>query len=126
MSVMPGETLRVSNPFTTIFVLHNEGQFPMYEIDFDCTANDVQYANDVRAINNSGMASPHTVARLEANARTSTPCYLPLSFGKPLVVEVTVSVSYRPSFFPFKRTAKFRFVARPNDRGGYSWMPMSQ
>lgn len=119
MSVTPGETLRTSNPFTTVFVLHNEGQFPMYGIDFDCTANNVLYANNVRAINNTGKASPFTVPRLEANAKTSTPCYLPIDLGKPLMAEVTVSVSYRPSFFPFRRTARFRFIARPNDRGGY-------
>jgi hypothetical protein len=126
MSVTPGETLKTSDPFTTMFVLHNEGQFAMYDVTFGCLLNDVVYPNRTRAMENYVTDEPYNVSMLEANARTSTPCYLPLLPTPPLSVELTVIVSYRPSFFPFHRTSQFRFLARPNDRGGFSWTPMGK
>ena len=72
MSVTPGESLSASNPFSTMFVLHNEGQFAMHNINFSCVANKVVYPKNIRFTENIGSAEPFTVTRLEANVRTST------------------------------------------------------
>ena len=126
MSVSPGETLKASDPFTTIFVLHNEGQFPMYDIRFGCLVNAVNYPNDFTVKETLIYAPSLVVNRLDANARTSTLCDLGVQAGDPQKVDLTVLISYRPSFFPFSRSANFRFVAIPNDRGGFSWTPMGE
>ena len=129
MSVTPGETLKASDPFTTIFVLHNEGQFSMYDIEFGCLVHDVLYPNQkgipVSQVSAHMPSKSFNVPQLEANGRTSTPCWMPALLTAPESVDISILVSYRPGFSPFRRRNAFRFIARPNDKGGYSLTPMS-
>lgn len=125
ISVSPGETLKEFDPFATMFILNNEGQFAINDVKFLCILNHVSYPNDLRIDQSAGDDAEFNVPVLEANAKTSTPCYLPVSFGPPSVVDVTITVSYRPSFYPFRKVGYFRFVAQRKDNGSYLWVPMT-
>ena len=48
MSVTPGEARNQSDPFSTMFVFHNEGQFPMHDITFSCKAHAIGYDSGVQ------------------------------------------------------------------------------
>jgi hypothetical protein len=123
LSVAPGPTLKDSNPFTSMFVLQNDGQFSLYAIQFSCTSNTVKTANHIQFERMLGSTQSYDVAELAANDRTSTPCFVGYeSSGPVLSADITLNVSYRPSFSPFRRSKHFRFTATRKDDGTYAWI----
>ncbi|HKV36587.1 MAG TPA: hypothetical protein VJP89_19755 [Pyrinomonadaceae bacterium] len=123
MSVSPGETLKASDPLATMFVLHNEGQFAVHDIKFLCFLNRISYLDGTIVEYSMGNNAEFNVLRLDGNGKTSTPCYVPVK-AQPVSADVTIIVSYRPSFYPFEKHQNFRFVAQWKDEGGFVWVPM--
>ncbi len=128
LSVTPGQTLKEINPMATMFILRNEGQFSIYDIEFSCWLNSVKWENDVSIEQGRGSTDAFNIRELEGNAETSSPCFISMyNPHRAVSVDVTLVVSYRPSFYPFHKERQFRFIAWPNEPGkGYSWTPMSK
>jgi len=127
ISITPGATLKNSDPFATMFILQNDGQFSIYDIEFSCVLNDVKYGNNVELSKILSHIGTFNVPILDANAKTSTPCYLSFGTSHPAMrADVTLFVSYRPSFYPFRRTKSFRYFATLKDDNTYAWIPMAE
>jgi len=79
------------------------------------------------AIGNRDHVS-YDVPQLGPNAKTSAPCSFSVRFigGSFEYVDVSLVVSYKPSFYPFRRSEEFRYVARRRSDGTYAWTPMAQ
>jgi hypothetical protein len=110
VSVTPGATVNDANPFATMFVLHNEGAFPIYNLKFGCRINKAESSARVAVIANSESRSGFTLRQLDANARTSSQCHPMVSLNAQYdSADVSITASYRPSFSLFRKTQYFRF-----------------
>lgn len=127
LSVEPGATLKASDPFTTIFTLHNEGQFSVYDVQFECSIDEVLYPNNITAQDNVVTTDAFDIPELASNAKTSSPCYFPIEVSFDIItVTVSLRISYRPSFYPLRRTETFTFTGKPKTDGGYAWIPLAR
>lgn len=127
LSVTPGVTLKDSDPFKTMFILQNDGQFPVYDVEFSCLTNFVKYPKGNKVTQLYERSETFDIPKLGANEKTSTPClfdvyvYLP-----PITADISLTVKYRPGFYPFHKTQHFRFLAARRDDGSYVWMPIAK
>jgi len=124
LSVTPRETLNETDPFTTVFVLQNDGQLPVYDVTFVCLENRVTFT-DGNSIENTAVSTPFfNVPVLGANAKTSAQCHPANRFGVHPVLnaDIGLSISYRPSFFPFHRVQVFHYTALPTSNHTWAWV----
>lgn len=126
LSLTPGDTLKDSDPFAVTFVLHNEGQFPVYDVRFICTVNSAK-GNRVTLEEMSMERRQLSVPELKANSRTSFPCQIPVAFSPAPIIEsvdLTLSVSYIPKFYLYRIDDRFDYIGSRKDDGSYAWIPI--
>jgi hypothetical protein len=133
VSVMPGPILKISDPFiadpfTATFTLSNEGAFSIYDLHFSCIHNRI-VVNDATGLvtvgNTRGIdeVNNYDVKEVRASEKTTTTCYFPpWSVRK---ADVSIEVTYRPSFSLWRKTQLFRFVTELQNDGSYQWLPLA-
>lgn len=127
VSVAPSETLPQSDPVINMFILKNEGQFSINSVEFGCVINRAEYEDNLVFTENLVGIDEFNVPYLDGSGETSAACYLPGKiYPKLKTLILTVVVSYRPSFFPFRREKRFTFLARPKEDGSFVWYPMAK
>lgn len=123
LTVTPGQTLKESDPFATMFILENTGEFSIYDVQFDCVAHNIEYAEGVSITDSLFSTRQFDVLELHSHDKTSSPCYLgAMKFRQPVLkADVLLTVSYRPSFSPFHTWKQFHYLAVRRDDGTYLW-----
>jgi hypothetical protein len=135
ISVTPGPILKtddpfIADPFTTTFTLSNDGPFSIYDLEFSCLHNRVD-VNDptgpVSMINTRGTDEVNNynvkVKEVRASEKTTTACYFPP--WNVRAADVSIEVTYRPSFSFWRKTQLFRFVTKIQSDGSYQWLPLA-
>ena len=126
LRVTPGTTIKDSDPFATMFILENEGEFPLYDIKFSCLTHFAETSKQQEAADILGHVDTFNVTELDGHKQTSSPCIVGIKTSDVFTyVNVSLRISYRPSFLPFRRTATYRYEARRKEDGTYAWTPKS-
>lgn len=127
LSVTPGGSLKDKDPFKTMFILQNDGQFPVYDVTFSCFTNAVKYPNSISVEEHQETYETFDIPKLEANAQTSAPCSFDVHIPFAVITaDISLTIKYRPSFYPFYKTQHFRFLAARKDDGSYLWSPIAK
>lgn len=124
VSVTPGQTLKDSDPFATMFTLQNEGEFTLYNVKFSCLIDTSGFENRTYKVAGNFANDPSfDVPELASGVKTNAPCYAGFDLNSPVThADATLIVSYRPSFYPFRKTSQFHYRAYQKPDKSYAWV----
>jgi hypothetical protein len=122
ISVYPGISLDLRNPFQTPFMIKNDGYLPLYNIKYSLIAERMELVNGTTFINSGGSIN-NTVDKLSPNK--SSALFMNRIFAMPpnfvKYARVFIHVTYRPFLMPFTFTEHIRFKTEINANGEYVW-----
>jgi hypothetical protein len=128
VNINPTVRLDLNDPFSTLFVITNEGAFSIHNVQFSCHMNDVEVRNyHLLVTDQPAPVDPPGEPSIEAHNSQDVTCFFgamgmkigtPRNSPRPIynVADITLSVSYRPSFW-WRRTKSQRFIARTDGHG---------
>jgi hypothetical protein len=131
ISVSQSQPLDVNEPFSTPFIVSNDGPLPLMNVRFACAINALRDSkgDNVTVGNQKGLGPEITVPQLISDEispgeRSTVPCANPFRFPTPLASgDVAIVVRFRIgyTFLPSKRIS--RFVTFKATDGHLYWYP---
>jgi hypothetical protein len=104
------------------FILKNEGQFSIHNIETTCAINHAQDVSEGFIMSGIMFDSlTDNFKEIGSGEEVNVRCRDPN--GQINVADVIISITYRPSFTFGRRTKRSRFVTRPAADGKMQWMP---
>ena len=124
ISVVQNQPLNVSDPFSTPFILSNDGPLGVNELEFSCLVFKVDQTGGggvTGAETSMGLAAK----RMEPGERATIPCsLLPFALTSPLKSgDVAVRIIFRPDFVFWRKSRAFRFITFHASDGHLYWYP---
>jgi hypothetical protein len=128
VTINPTVRLNASDPFSTLFVITNEGEFSIVNVKFFCHMNYVEVRNYRFLVTDQpAPIDPTSEPNIEAHNSQDVTCFFgamgtkivaPPNGPRPIYnyADITLSVSYRPYFW-WSRTKSQRFIARTDGNG---------
>jgi hypothetical protein len=116
--VEPYVQLNPGSPFTERFKVSNDGNLDINDLKFECfisLRSETNSVKDLRAWNNLLDADPPYVKTIVASGTTTIGCPIDRMLGienekQYHAAELTFSVKFTPSMYPWKKQACFGFV----------------
>jgi hypothetical protein len=128
ISVSSSEALNPSDPFSTPFVISNDGYLPIKETLFSCGFRNVSYtAVDIdfsKGVESQYAAPP--IPTIGGGEKTTAWCFNPTEtgmFGDIEQAEVDIVIRYRPAWLPWGQEKRARFLAVSGKDGKLYWLP---
>lgn len=128
VSVRPEGRLDPQNPFSTPFVISNSGLTGINEITFLCrlrhATND--QGGKVIAYNKGGRLAGFKISQI-ASGESAT-VRLPFAWigGTTVSADFDFVLEYRPSYYPLRKEATFRFATARQQDGTLVWLPRAK
>ena len=133
LSVYNASALNPSDPFSTPFILSNDGMLDIYSIEYSCAGNFIE--TESHNIVSDVEATHWTPGRqiLSPAEKDSFPCGLKGAVEAlgvfPMVsiktADITLNISFRPRFIVWKQTKSFRFITARTSDNQLQWLPKS-
>lgn len=124
LSVSQDRPLDVNNPFSTPFVVSNDGPLGINDLRFSC------FFFNLENTAGGGLTNVETnmflgSKRMEPGERATVPCdTMPLVLPGPFVsADIAVKVSFRPDFVWRRKPRAFRFITYHASDGHLYWYP---
>jgi len=127
LSISPGESLDPYEPFSTPFVIKNDGYLPLFNVNYSVTINKMENINhnlqfeDVKTTVNSIKSIP----KLSPNK--STAIFIDKNISVPpkfiKYAEIDINVTYKPYIIPYTFTENVRFKMATKTNNEYFWLP---
>jgi hypothetical protein len=130
VSVTNFTSTNLSDPFSSRFLVSNEGPFSIYDVTYDCMSVHVRSALDgipMPEIENLTTV-PRPLSEIRARSQYSVLCQFPLDtpgvkFEEGALLEIRVS--YTPRFEPWARKKGGQMFVLKFDHEGHSvWLPI--
>jgi len=122
ISVYPGTSLNLRNPFQTPFMIKNDGYLPLYSIKYSLIAEKMELVNG-STFTNSGGTTGNIIGKLSPNK--SSALFMNRIFSMPpdsvKYAHIFVHVTYKPYLVPFTFTESIRFKTERKTNGEYVW-----
>jgi hypothetical protein len=123
LSIAPSLKFDLADPLKDTFLMTNEGNFSIYDINLSYSLKNVQYSNDCSAGDN---AVESNISIKELLSHESETIILPqtaivLMKNSVQYADVYFNVSFRPSFWPFCKTQSLRFSTIKDAYGILVW-----
>jgi hypothetical protein len=123
ISVEQPELLDISNPFSTPFILSNDGPLGLNDVDFSCGLNQIENTLHTK-VHDSRVTGIARIIRMEPGEKASVPCEFPFGPGPPLIsADITMIVKFRPDFVFQRKSRYFRFMTAAAKDGTLRWFP---
>jgi hypothetical protein len=126
VSVVQTLPLNPIDPFSTPFIVSNEGPFGINGIEIVCH---LKYVESEHAhFNDFNVWAYGLNQQLDPGQRDSADCIFSDVFGLPhgdivTTADITMKARFRPDFLPWKQNRYFRFVAQKGSDGHLYWFP---
>lgn len=118
LSVSTNGSLRASDPFGTVFVLSNDGLFPIRHVSALCRLDTFTIVDTGSTMAGTSLGTPEAINMeiLSPSKKLTLPCSHSIIHGyKHFKGDMTIEVSYQPEFLPFK-TSLQQFPFHLNSR----------
>ncbi len=128
ISVWQTQPLNPADPFSTPFIVSNDGPLGINLVKFSCLLLNVETANRNRFINVRLSSESLTVIGMEPGEKATVPCIFRQSIGLSdsdtiQTADVVIIVEFRPDFVLWRRTRRLRFVTLRSSDGNLYWYP---
>jgi hypothetical protein len=124
VGVSPATSLDLRDPFSTPFVLSNDGQVGINNIDFTCKLLSVKTKTLV--FDNLDFSSSSQISAMEPGEKSSVTCAFRRAFemSEPVVsADIVISATFRPDYVPWSVKRELRFVAARDVTDILHWFP---
>jgi len=126
VSVSSNESLDPSTPFSSPFIVSNEGLLSIYDVEFQCDIKNVEATNNIKLGGFSTMRPVKVIPIINPAGKETTQCarnsFAPAS-GKFENADISIVVNFRLFWIPLSLTRKFRFVTEKDKSGQLHWFP---
>jgi len=110
-----------SKVFSSPFTVENKGILPIYDIEFSCLLNNVEW-QDGSVMNVRTRTKADPIKRISAGEATTIFCR-PLPYKTVIKgANIEVEVKYRPAYLPWSKRASFRFGTIKGSDGSLHWI----
>lgn len=128
VSMHPGERIDEKNPFTTQFVVTNEGWFAVRDVTSNCYYGDVQTSHNV-GVFAWGLPNVETFDSIEPHKSVTIACRQALGgfghgTGDITKATIALTVNYNPEFW-WKRSERYGFKVLVDTKNIAHWEPFS-
>jgi len=128
VSMRPDERADERNPFSTQFVVTNEGYFTVRDVTSNCYYGDVQTSHNV-GVMGWGLPNVLTFDSIEPHKSSTIECRQAIGgfgHGAGDVTRATISltISYNPDFW-WKRSERYGFRGLVDTKNVMHWEPFS-
>ena len=124
VSVSVEGSLHPRNPLGTVFAITNEGIFSVNDILVACGHFNV-VGNGFSIVGPGNIIFPESRAKeLSPGHKMTLPCANAVGFTAPVnfrSAEMTITATFRPSFWPLNKTEVFPWKAERTDTGEWIW-----
>ena len=126
ISVSPAITLDPKDPFSTPFILSNDGALPVYSIQIGCWYDHIRWASgfDFSMTNGELRDESAFLKSLGPGRRTTIEFSHAFTWDKSIPIisaDVTIAVHYRPMFLPWEKAATYHFQIKKTSSGELLW-----
>ena len=133
LSVYQSSALDVSNPFSNPFIISNDGMLDIHSIEYSCISNFIETEShiilkDVSAENwipGRQILSPSEKDSFSCPLKNAMKQSLGLRVLPIKTADITLEISFRPSWAVWKQTKSFRFIAARTSDNQLQWLPKS-
>ncbi|HEV8157567.1 MAG TPA: hypothetical protein VGP58_00940 [Pyrinomonadaceae bacterium] len=126
VSVFSNESLDPLTPFSSPFIVSNDGFFPIYDVKFQCDLTNVGATNNIKISDFSTQENANTISVIKPADKETTQCarglFAPAS-GQFEKADVSIVLSFQAYWIPSSQTKKFRFVTQKDKSGQLHWFP---
>lgn len=113
--------------FSTPFTILNDGYLIARNVQATCFVSDAKDINDNHFAGGMAFTDTQTqdIGDLHAKESATLPCAFASTFVTAPIASanITIDVSYRPQWYPWHITKRFRFVTTPGADGQLHWLP---
>jgi hypothetical protein len=125
VSIDPYVSLNPKEPLETRFVLANQGPYSIQTVQYTCEFPGIRLPGvnpDINVVGTDLVAFEEK--EIDARGKISLRCESPMemTFGSTM----QISVSYRPSFWPWRKTGGAAFAFKRDDSGNAVWLPIGR
>jgi len=121
--VSPSSPLRPQDPLSTMFTISNEGTLAIYDVHASCHVNILRGVNSLTIAGVGGSGGSNEAEEIEPGDKITLPCFqrTVVSTQQWTEGDVDITVSYRPSFYPWHQERKIKFRGERGADGGLHW-----
>ena len=126
ITVVEGVPLNSADPFSTPFVVSNDGPLGVSSFDFDCIVENLT-AKGGNNVQETHVTGPKLrTSRMEVGERAMAFCPLnsAIEVGPIQSASIKMSASFRPDWVFWRDTRRFRFATIADPNGTLRWMPV--
>jgi hypothetical protein len=128
VSVRPEGRLEPQNPFSTPFVINNSGLTSINDVTFVCRLRHAINDKGGKIIAYEKGVRPFGFKISQITPGESSTVGLPFTWigGTTVSADFDFTLEYRPSYYPLKKLATFRFATARQHDGTLVWLPRAQ
>jgi hypothetical protein len=108
ISVTPSEELNKYDPFSAPFIISNDGYIAIHSVNMPCTIDHLLLSSQT-SMTNATASDDVFDDTLEPDGRSTHFCHMQITDAKTKEVIITLTVSFRPDFYPWTTIRKFHF-----------------
>jgi len=126
ISVAATHLLDPQAPFSSPFIISNDGSLPIHDVTFRCVLRNVEDEGHGRVVAPKGITSGHAIIQIDPGEKSTVACPFPFTFRSPLIsADIEVVVKYRQDFVFWHSEKPFRFGLAKDKNGQFNWFPRS-
>jgi hypothetical protein len=124
VSVSQSQPLNISDPFSTPFIVTNEGPLGIRDVHFECYPFSIKTKNANEITGIGFVPLDLHPERMNPGERATVPCYFPITMDPLQSADVALIVTFKVAFVPLLNFENdYRFQAlRAGDKNLY-WFP---
>lgn len=130
IAVSPAEQLHILDPFSVTFEISNQGIRKVYNVKIACHIDELRTPRETTIISSGEtlegddiLDEDEVVPILKSGKTISARCRSFYANVLPLKANITLSISYRPSFWLWRSTEPFKFILKRTADGKLIWLP---
>lgn len=124
LSVSVLTALEPSAPLSTQFAISNDGYLAIYDVTFVCGVEQLKFKAG-SGIERIGFTNPKLVEkRIGPSKKATVTCDWLINRDAPISKgDISIIVTFRPSWYPLQKNESFRFITVEASDGTLHWIP---
>jgi hypothetical protein len=118
------EPFEPNNPFSTPFIITNQGLLSVSQIESGCDVIKIQASHNSSMSDNKIIGMP-IIPLLKSGGKETTFCPEVAAFSPDMYekAELEIKINFRAWWYPINQLRNFRFIGTKNTKGEFKWIP---
>jgi hypothetical protein len=122
INISPAYSLDPADPFSTRFLVSNDGLLSIYDVKNWCYVNDVSNDNGAHVGDLRAYEAATDASEMGPTDKSTVRCRVPVGFASPATHgDIVISVWYTLRFYPWRKGKHVRLVGERGSDGVFHW-----